>query len=266
MARILKLEDRSVIRLSGPDSRSLLQGLVTNDMDLLEADSALYAALLTPQGKFLFDMIIVSGGADLLLDIESARKADLVRRLMMYKLRADVEITDDPSSVWALFDGEAQNGVAYRDPRHGSLHLRVIADQNPVPDAESMTRAEYDERRIRHGIPDSSRDMKVEKDFWLETGAEKLNGVSFTKGCFIGQELTARMKHRTTLKKMLVPVEAEGHDLEDGAAITTSTGKSVGEIRSSVGAYALAYLRLEYLNEPLTANGIALAPLKSDKA
>lgn len=260
MSRLLNLENRGVIRLNGPDSRSLLQGLITNDMNDLDDNNALYAGLLTPQGKFLFDMMIVADGDDLLLDIELARKDDLMRRLMMYKLRADVTITDDSASVWALFDGDAQSGISYPDPRHKSLHKRVISSENPAPDAAELTFEEYEQRRIRHGVPDGSRDMAVEKYFWLETGAEKLNGVSFTKGCFVGQELTARMKHRMSLKKRLVAMKADGM-VSSGDTIETESGKPAGEIRSVAGAYFLAFIRLEYLDQPLTAKGVLVRPV-----
>ncbi len=261
MTNLLKLDSRAVIRLSGPDSRSLMQGLITNDIETLSTDKALYAGLLTPQGKFLFDMIIVQEGDDLLLDVEAERKPDLMRRLMMYKLRSDVNIADDPRTVWALFDGTADTGVAYDDPRHTSLHTRVIAAENPAPDASTLAPEAYEERRIRHGVPDGSRDMKIEKDFWLETNAEEVNGVSFTKGCFVGQELTARMKHRTTLKKKLVPLKSTSENPQAGAKILTGEGKTAGEIRTASGPYCLAYLRLEYLDGPLEADGTALLPL-----
>lgn len=258
MAEVLKLEDRGVVRLTGPDCKSLLQGLITSDIEDLNENNALYAALLTPQGKFLFDMIIVEDGTDLLLDVEQARKPDLLRRLMMYKLRADVEIVDEPAGVWALFDGNAEQGVAYADPRHKSMHQRVISDVDPAPGAYLLPIEKYEERRIRHGVPDSSRDMKVEKDFWLETDAERLSGVSFTKGCFVGQELTARMKHRMTLKKKLITIKSDGSDIPAGTDIKTADGKTAGDVRTSCGPYAIAYFRLEYLDQPLTADGVPI--------
>ncbi len=262
MTRILKLENRGVIRLKGPDARSLLQGLITHDIELLNEENAVYAALLTPQGKFLFDMIIVADSDDLLLDVEVDRKADLVRRLMMYKLRADTEILDEDLCVWALFDGATEAGVVYDDPRHKSLQKRVIAAENPVPGADALTYSEYEERRIRHGVPDGSRDIAVEKHFWLETGAERLNGVSFTKGCFVGQELTARMKHRMTLKKSIVPMKSDAAELPAGTDVVTEAGKKIAEITTSSGGYGLAYVRLEHLDQPLLANGEPIVPLE----
>lgn len=265
-ARLLKLEDRGVIRLKGTDGNNLLQGLITNDMALLETQAAVYAALLTPQGKFLFDMVITKDGDDILLDIEAERKPQLIQRLMMYKLRADVEIIDESASVWALWGAEAENGVAFTDPRHKALKLRVIADQPPVAKFEALSKDNYNERRIRHGVPNGSEDMLIEKYFWLETAAEKLNGVSFTKGCYVGQELTARMKHRTTLKKMLVPVKISGA-AENGAAIKTDNGKNAGTLHSSAGGYAISYMRLEYLNADLVVNGtdVTVTPLQKEQ-
>lgn len=257
-AQLLRLENRAVIRVSGTEAKSFLQGLVTNDVELVSADQAIYAAMLTPQGKFLFDMIIVEDGDSLLLDIEASRKPDLLRRLMMYKLRADVDLADEPHAVWALFDGKPQNGISYADPRHKALHTRVIATEAPIEGTEPLSYETYEERRIRHGVPDGSRDIAVEKYFWLETNAEKLNGVSFSKGCYVGQELTARMKHRTTLKKKILPVKFEGNAPEAGSLIETVSGKKVGEVLTTSGQYALAYLRLEHLDAQLQANGIAL--------
>jgi len=260
LARLLQLKSRGVIRLKGPDSRSLLQGLITNDVNVVDAETAVYAGLLTPQGKFLFDLIIVADGNDLLLDVEASRKSDLIRRLMMYRLRADVEIIDEPLKVWALFDGDAEHGVSYPDPRHKGLHKRVISEDNPVPEAEALPYDDYEQQRIRHAVPDSSRDMAVEKYFWLETDAEKLNGVSFTKGCFVGQELTARMKHRMSLKKQLIAMQAEG-EVQSGGSIVTETGKTAGEVRTTAGPFFMAFIRLEYLDRPLSSGGVAVSPI-----
>lgn len=253
---ILKLESRGVVQISGKDAKSLLQGLVTNDMDLLSNDNSLYAALLTPQGKFLFDMIISETAEGLFLDIEYARKQDLIRRLMMYRLRAEAEIADrEDLSVWAATVSEdIENAVS--DPRCAALGYRIIAKENPAPNATPLPFDEYEETRIQNGVPDSSHDMMVEKYFWLETDAERLNGVSFTKGCFVGQELTARMKHRMDLKKKLVPVLAEASiTSEMGTPIKTADGKTAGTLHSSSGKYAMAYMRLEYLDQPLSCEG-----------
>lgn len=254
-AAMLKLENRAVLRLSGSETKTFLQGLVTNDVMKVTADAALYAGLLTPQGKFLFDMMIVADGDDLLLDIEAERKPDLMRRLMMYKLRADVTIADETDlSVWASFAKPSCSGVAYQDPRHEELGWRLITCK--TPDDTTLSATTYEAKRLTLGVPDGSRDMEVEKYFWLETDAERLNGVSFTKGCFVGQELTARMKHRTALKKKLVAVKAEGGSLTPGQTLLTPDGKNAGEIRTTDGTHAIAYFRLEFGDTSLNADGV----------
>ncbi|WP_417450526.1 YgfZ/GcvT domain-containing protein [Kordiimonas sp.] len=251
----LKLDTRAVLRLSGHDACNFLQGLVTNDVTKVAAGQAVYAALLTPQGKFLYDMIIMAEGEDLLLDVEAARKDELLRRLMMYKLRADVTITDETSlSVWAVWGRTDTASGQAPDPRDAALGTRLISDKKP--DAEDLTTEDYEAKRLRLGVPDSSRDMAVEKYFWLETDAERLNGVSFTKGCFIGQELTARMKHRTALKKKLVAVTAKKGTLRTGQSLTTDEGKTAGEIRTTDGTHAIAYFRLEFADASLNADGV----------
>lgn len=256
---MLRLDNRGVLRLTGSDSRTFLQGLITNDVNRASADAAVYAAMLTPQGKFMFDMIVVADDDDLLLDVEAERKADLQRRLMMYKLRADVDIIDEAGlAVFAAFSRPDTDGTLYADPRHAGLGWRLIADAG-LP-ASGLSQEDYEQKRLMLGVPDGSRDMKVEKDFWLETDAERLNGVSFTKGCFVGQELTARMKHRTSLKKRLVPIVTDGLMPETGATVTTTEGKSAGEVRSSSGKRAIAYLRLEYIDATLAVNDHAVFP------
>lgn len=251
---MLKLDSRAVIRLSGPEARTFLQGLVTNDVLKVADGTAVYAAMLTPQGKYMFDMILMADGDDLLVDTEAARKDDLLRRLMMYKLRADVTIANEDSlAVWVALEKPDAVGIMAPDPRHSDLGWRLIASD--TPDAPSLDMQTYEEARLSLGVPDGSRDMMVEKYFWLETAAERLNGVSFTKGCFVGQELTARMKHRTSLKKMLLPVRIEGGAPDAGTKLETTDGKTAGELRSGAGDFALAYLKLEHAEGPLVADG-----------
>ncbi len=255
---ILELKNRAVIRISGPEAKEFLNGLVTNDVTQVSDTQAVYAALLTPQGKFFYDMLIAQDSEGLLLDIEAKTKADLLRRLMMYKLRAQVEITETDLKVWALFGDVPDTGTSFQDPRHKALHKRVLANTNPAPNAIELSYPKYEERRIRHGIPDGSRDILREKYFWLETNAEKLNGVSFTKGCYVGQELTARMKHRTTLKKKLLPVKLSDNSAETGDALLNEEGRAIGEIRTTANEYALAYLRVENAEQTLTVKDKAV--------
>ncbi|TNE61857.1 MAG: folate-binding protein [Alphaproteobacteria bacterium] len=256
-AQTLRLENRGLIRLSGEGVRDFLQGLVTNDVRKAASGQAVYAALLTPQGKFLFDMIIMADGDDLLLDVEAERKADLFRRLMMYRLRAKIDITDESEtlSVWAVFGDAPATGLVVPDPRAADLGWRLVLPAGTTPDGTPLPMDAYEQKRLSLGVPDSSRDMQVDKYFWLETAAERLNGVSFTKGCYVGQELTARMKHRTTLKKLLVPITVAGGAPEAGTPVLTSDGKDAGEVRTTCSENALAYLRLEYQADSLSADG-----------
>ena len=243
--RLVKLSDRGVIQLSGKDSKELLQGLITNDIERLDSEPMLYAALLTPQGKYLFDFFISKDGDSLLVDCEIGRLPDLIRRLMMYRLRAEVDITDisDSHKVYAVWDGD----IGHSDPRHSDMGNRLIATS--APDGESLTCDEYEEKRLTLGLPDGSNDIAVDKNFILEANFKELNGVSFTKGCYVGQELTARMNHRTSVKKRLLPVISKDGALKSGDTVTNADGKNIGDIRSTNGKRALAFIKLEYLSK-----------------
>ena len=244
----VKLDHRTLLRLSGPDTRELLQGIITNDMDTLSPGGTLYAALLTPQGKFLFDMILLERDSTLYLECDRNTKDELLRRLMMYKLRADVTI-EDISADWHVYAATGEIGdICAQDPRASALGYRVYTQTV----LSAAVWDDYERIRLINGVPDGNRDMAREKHFWLETDAERLNGVSFTKGCYVGQELTARMKHRTTLKKKIVPVSADV-PLDTGADIVTGSGKKAGTVLSTNGTYALAYMRLEYATESLSS-------------
>lgn len=284
------LGERGVIRLQGPDARQLLQGLVTNDVDRLSSDRALYAALLTPQGKFLFDFLLYELDGAILLDAEALRVPALVQRLTMYRLRAKATIEDvsDAFSVVAVPGAEAasllvlpaeagaaravEGGLACVDPRLAELGLRAIVRPDRLPGfmaehglAHGSAEA-YDLHRLRLGVPDGTRDLIPEKSILLENGFEELNGVSFTKGCFVGQELTARTKHRALIKKRLIPVRVEGPLPEPGTQARRG-GRDAGEMRSGRDGHALALLRLDQLglgSEPLEAGNATLTPMPPD--
>ena len=289
------LEDRGVLALSGSDRRSFLQGLVSNDVEKLGRDRVVHAALLTPQGKYLHDFFIVDTGDALALDCERARIDDLARRLRAYKLRSDISIDDatdrlavaavmgegaaralrldaDPGRA-ATFDG----GVVYVDPRLAEAGVRALLPRGGAERAleraafEAADAGTYDKARLLLGLPDGSRDMVVEKAVLLECGFEELNGVDFEKGCFLGQELTARTKYRGLVKKRLVPVRIQGPAPEAGTPVTLD-GKEAGEMRSERDGVGLALMRLERL-ERAAASGIAfqcadavLVPSKPDWA
>ena len=271
-----QLDDRGSIRLSGPDARAFLQGLISNDMELLRPESALYAALLTPQGKYLFDFLLYDRGDHLLLDAERARLPDLIRRLTLYRLRAQVTLEDVSAelAVLAIFDRQpvAAAGIpgAVVDPRLPELGLRIALPRQEVAGLvaahalQPVEPAQYDRLRLELGVPDGSRDLVVDRSLLMESGFEELHGVSFTKGCFVGQELTARTKHRGLIKRRLLPVRVDGPLPAPGTPVTRG-GKDAGEVRSGAGNMALALLRLDQLaegDEPLVAGEatLALAP------
>jgi folate-binding protein YgfZ len=235
------LSDRAVLRIAGADSRPFLQGLLTNDIETLSPGHALYAGLLSPQGKALFDMILHADGDDILIDVAAARADALTRRLSMYKLRKAVTITPTALVVMAGWGEDAADRPA--DPRLAALGARWIAESGPE------NAAAYTAHRLGLGVPDSS-DIGEDQLLWLETGADLLNGVSFTKGCYVGQENTARMHHRDKVRRRLVPLQLDG-DPGDAVEVTDSAGRSVGTLRSRHGATAIAHLRLEAAAGPM---------------
>jgi len=186
------LNDRAVIRLSGPDVRGFLQGLVTNDV---LGQLPVYAGLLTPQGKALFDFLIWDEGEDLLLDCEAEASADLVRRLSMYRLRRPLTIAVDPGR---FVNWVAEGDCGTPDPRHPGLGRRWLSDV-----AEGDTTAAWHARRRSLGVAEGRAELGSDKTLWLETNAAELNGVSFTKGCYVGQENTARMNYRQKVNRRL---------------------------------------------------------------
>lgn len=239
--------DRTLWTLTGNDAIGFLQGLVSNDMRPLEAGPGIvWAALLTAQGKYLADFFVVRRvEGDLLIDIATPLAADTLRRLTMYKLRADVQIAASPLHVGRGL-GIAPEG-ALPDPRHPALGWRLYG---PEPMAEAAV--EWDAIRVEHLIPESGIELVPDDTYILEAGFERLHGVDFRKGCYVGQEVTARMKHKTELRKGLVRVGIEGA-APVGTEITTPDGKSVGTLFTQSGGFALAHLRLDRADGNLMA-------------
>jgi folate-binding protein YgfZ len=286
------LTERAAIAVAGADRAAFLQGLVSNDVAKVAADRAVYAALLTAQGKYLHDFFIAAIDGALLLDAEAARLPDLLRRLALYKLRAQVTLADrrDRLVVAAAFGADALTalgllqepgkaiafggGIAYVDPRLAALGARAL-----LPRAEglapliaagfaSVDADDYDRLRLRLGIPDGSRDLPVEKAILLEAGFDELNGIDWQKGCYVGQELTARTKYRALIKKRLLPVTLEGPLPPPGTPVMRGR-EEAGELRSGRDGMALALLRLEQLepsDEPLMAGATRVTPVKPDWA
>ena len=252
MTKLAHLPDRGVVAVAGEDRVAFLQGLVSNDVADAAPGRAVWAALLTPQGKWLADFLILSDGGRLLLDCERAQAPMLVQRLMRYRLRARAELHDVSGALhvhvaWAGRPALPAAVIAAPDPRLPAAGTRILADRVLAATASA---ADWDAHRIALGLPDGSRDLEAEKSVLLEAGFDELHGVSWSKGCYMGQELTARTKYRGLIKRRLVPVAIEGAAPAPGAPITRA-GVEVGELRSVAGGMGMALLRIEALGGPL---------------
>ena len=245
MSNVTSLPDRAVLEVSGEDRVPFLQGLVSNDVTEAAPGRAVWTALLTPQGKWLADFFIVAEPGRLLLDVEAAQATMLAQRLTRYRLRSKVAITPVPLTVQAGWDGPAPQG-AVPDPRLPDAGWRLLTG---TPHPTTATPLDYDRHRLRLGLPDGSRDMEAEKTTLLEAGFDELHGLSWTKGCYMGQELTARTKYRGLLKRRILPVEVHGPLPPPGTPILSGT-QEVGTLRSGQGDRALALLRLDALAKP----------------
>jgi folate-binding protein YgfZ len=276
MAYASILDDRAIIALSGPDARDFLQGLVTADMAACSNQCAVYAALLTPQGKILFDFFIAPETENrFLIDCEAARAADLGKRLSLYRLRAKVEIAPQPQlAVAAVWEDDGSTpltpvgAIIFADPRLPALGVRMIAVRDVLARATStFARGDYPGHRLGLGVPDSA-DLPPDSVFALDAGLEELNGVSFKKGCYVGQEVTARMKHRATARRRFVVVESADGLPPTGTPVL-SEGREIGTLASGEANRALALVRLDRLAEaeaaqaPITAAGRTLVLRKA---
>jgi folate-binding protein YgfZ len=270
------LPDRAVIRVSGPDRVSFLQGLVSNNIETISPEKSGYGALLSPQGKFLFDFFVYYQDEDsLLIECERGengeRAAELFKKLRMYKLRAKAELTDvsDSYDVIAVFGKDAlsslsldatpgatahmADGIKAVDPRLAAMGARVLLPKNVLAEmaaigAEESDVETYHQMRVMLGIPNGSEEMEVDKSILLESGFEELGGVDFKKGCYMGQELTARTKYRGLVRKRLLPVKIDGPAPNTGTPIMNGD-KEAGIIRSVHGEFGLALVRLERVDD-----------------
>ncbi|MBL8545740.1 MAG: folate-binding protein YgfZ [Hyphomonadaceae bacterium] len=229
--------ERGLIAVGGPDARPFLQNLLTQDLDKLDAAGVAYAALLSPQGKVNADMFVWERADGLLLDVAPSRGADLLRRLSIYKLRANVTLADVSAEHDVLISADAFDG-AVSDPRLAALGYRAIAAKGDAPPAS------LDDRHIAAGVPDLARDAQPEEVFAGEALLEELNGVAFDKGCFVGQENVSRMKRRATTRKKFCPVVFEGEGIAFGTPVLTGEAE-IGSVRTGVAGRAIALLRLD---------------------
>ncbi|EAQ04231.1 aminomethyl transferase family protein [Pseudooceanicola batsensis HTCC2597] len=240
--------ERRVIRVGGSDTFDFLQNLVTNDLDRL-SEGPVYAALLTPQGKLIADFLVLQDGEALLVDVAEAFADPLVQRLNMYRLRADVRI--EPTGIKVRRGTGAAPEGAVADPRHPSLGWRLYGES----DGDDGT--DFAAIRVAGVIPESGIELGPET-YILEAGFDRLNGVDFRKGCYVGQEVTARMKHKTELRKGLIRVDVEGA-APAGTEIERE-GKKVGILYTQSDGQAIAYARFDRLAPGMTAGEARVTP------
>lgn len=265
--RIALLPDRGVLAVRGEDAGKLLQGVITNDVEALADASALHAGLLSPQGKILFDFFLVKAADGFRIETAKDKARDLAQRLALYKLRAKVAIEDVSAhhTVAAIWGGplpscDAKNSLVFADPRLPELGWRCIVAMEGDWMIGEVGRAasaiDYLDHRIGLGVPEAGKDFALGDAFPHEALYDQLNGVSFTKGCYVGQEVVSRMHHRATARKRIVPVVSTGELPPSGTAITAG-GTTVGALGSVSGRRALALIRLDRADE-LQAKGLTL--------
>ena len=237
------IKNRSILKVSGNDSESFLQGLITNDVSRAKTE-LIYTALLSPKGKYLFDFFITSHSDGYLIDISSNNAYQFIQRLNLYKLRADVTIEQTDIKVGRGIGPISEQ--AFQDPRSDQLGYRIY---NPTQTEDSLIN--WDQIRVENCIPETGIELIIDETYILEANFEKLSGVDFRKGCYVGQEVTARMKHKVELKKGFVKVQIDG-----SAPIGTdiiSNDKVVGQIFTQSNGMAIAYLRFNRVSNDMKA-------------
>ena len=264
----VRLDQRGVVEVAGPEAGALLQRLVTNDMEGIQPSTARYAALLTPQGKIVCDFLVcATDGGAYWLDCPRALAPELAKKLTLYRLRAQVTIADRSHelAVWAVWpERPAVEALVVRDPRHDALGFRIIAD-GALPVAETAGgEVAYREHRLMAGVPDGGVDFAYGDTFPHEANLDRLNGLDFAKGCYVGQEVVSRVEHRGTARKRVTPVIFEGRAPPPGAEI--SIGHIViGTMGSSVPGPSgepgrgLAMVRIDRATEAAAEGAQALA-------
>jgi folate-binding protein YgfZ len=255
--KVAALPSRAVLRVSGQDARTWLQGLVTNDVEAIPPGEARFAALLTPQGKIIGDFLVTPDGDGLLLDCAADQSAALAKRLSMYKLRAQVAVSEVPSlTVAALWGGAppaASQGRMFADPRSPDLGWRAIAAPDVIERmGECASEQDWHAHRIACGVPQGGLDFAWGDTFPHEANMDRLNGLDFRKGCYVGQEVVSRVQHRGLARKRVTqvlidgPAPAAGTEIVDGDI-------AIGAVGSTAGARGLALVRLDKVEDAAAA-------------
>ncbi len=267
-------DERRVLRITGNDAKAFLQGIVTNDVDKLK-DGLVYAALLSPQGKYLFDFFLFLRDGEIHLDVSEAQADALMQRLSMYKLRAHVEFETVDLEVERGIDENQRPQGAFSDPRHEELGWRFYGgagEQDGLPGsivslpsgrsgpatASRTGEIDWTAIRVANCIPETGIELVSNSTYILEAGFERLNGVDFAKGCYVGQEVTARMRHKTRLRKGLAVVNIDGA-APVGTEIRAS-GRVAGTLFSQANGKGIAYLRFDRMSDDMSADGIKVRP------
>ena len=275
------LPDRSVVKVAGEDARNFLNGLITTDLDRLKPGLGRFGALLTPQGKIIVDFLITEvpagHGGGFLIDCPKALAEGLATKLKFYKLRAKVTVENLDLGVLAAWDGQlaAQPDLAFADPRNDALGTRILIPEDlkqklsDLIGAELVDAAEYEAHRIALGVPRGGLDFMYSDAFPHETNMDRLAGVDFDKGCYVGQEVVSRMQHRGTARTRSVKVLLD--DLSPEAGVSVMAGdKPVGTMGSSAQGKGIALVRIDRVadaldaGQPLTAGGLALKLAEPD--
>jgi tRNA-modifying protein YgfZ len=278
------LPDRGVIKVSGSDARNFLNGLVTTDVTLLQPGSGRFGALLTPQGKITVDFLITEApaghGGGFLIDCPRALAQAFAEKLRFYRLRAKVEIENlsDELGVLASWGGDPslEPELAFADPRNLALGWRILVPAGLAQKAADVIGAEmvdstaYEAHRIASGVPRGGLDFTYGDAFPHETNMDRLHGVDFDKGCYVGQEVVSRMQHRGTARTRTVRIVLDGPAPEPGAAILAGD-KPVGTMGSTAGQLGLALIRIDRAADalgagtPLTSGGLAIRLAEPDE-
>jgi hypothetical protein len=255
------LSSRAVVKIAGADAASFLQGIVTQDMTIVAGGKPAFGALLTPQGKILFDFLVVPAPDGVFLDCAAAFADELVKRLNLYRLRAPVVIerATDLAAAWG--DAEfprAAAAIAFDDPRLAGLGRRAVGPAAAF--ARTDAERDYDRRRLALGVPEFGKDFGADEVFLLDVNYDALNGVSYTKGCFVGQEVTSRMKRKGEIRRRTLIARFDGEPPPKGTPIAAA-GSTLGEVLSGQDGIALALIRLDRLSAARAAG----APIEAGK-